>query len=45
MNYVKEWIKFYGIRDDQSKKRILFYSFDAFKNLHHRLYFKYRTRE
>lgn len=32
MNYMKEWIKFYGIRDDKSKKRILFYSFDVFKN-------------
>lgn len=32
MNYMNEWIYFYGIRDDQSKKRIFFYSFDVFKN-------------
>lgn len=32
MNYMNERIYFYGIRDDQSKKRIFFYSFDVFKN-------------
>lgn len=32
MNYINEWIYFYDIRDDQSKKRIFFYSFDVLKN-------------
>lgn len=45
MNYMNEWIHFYGIRDDQSKKRIFFYSFDVLRIMHYRLHVSYRTRE